>query len=90
MILKLAIAAVWILVSVWVYRDAKRNGNDNPLLWAGFVFFTAVFGFYPLGLVFGTFVPMVSLYIYIRQERRRRKREREQINYGDMRLNRKR
>ncbi|MDZ7688988.1 MAG: hypothetical protein U5J64_09775 [Halobacteriales archaeon] len=88
MVLELAIATVWVLVSVWVYWDAKRSDNDSPLLWAGFVFLTAVFGFYPLGLVLGTFAPMLSLYIYILQERRRKRRERERSSYGETRLNR--
>ncbi len=33
-----------LAISFWVFRDAKKRGIENPLLWAAVVFFTGIIG----------------------------------------------
>ncbi|RLE73337.1 MAG: hypothetical protein DRJ37_00460 [Thermoprotei archaeon] len=33
-----------LAISFWVFRDAKKRGIENPLLWAVVVFFTGIIG----------------------------------------------
>jgi len=40
----IAILVVSILLLVWVARDAKNRGVDNPVLWLILVFFTGIIG----------------------------------------------
>ncbi len=35
---------VMLIISFWVFRDAKKRGIENPLLWAAVVFFTGIIG----------------------------------------------
>ncbi len=40
----IAVFVVSILLLVWVARDAKNRGVDNPVLWLMLVFFTGIIG----------------------------------------------
>ena len=40
----LAVAALHIVILVWVARDAKARGMDSPVLWLLVVIFTGVIG----------------------------------------------
>ena len=35
---------VWIAISIWIYKDAKKHNVDSPALWAFIVFFIGVIG----------------------------------------------
>ena len=35
---------VWLAISVWIYKDAKKHNVENPALWAFIVFFIGVIG----------------------------------------------
>lgn len=36
--------AVWLGLTYWVYRDARRHRVDSPALWAAVVFFVGPVG----------------------------------------------
>lgn len=35
---------VWIAISIWIYKDAKKHNVESPALWAFIVFFIGVIG----------------------------------------------
>jgi len=42
--LYIALFVVWILVAIWVYKDAKKRKADNPVLWLIIVIFGGLIG----------------------------------------------
>jgi cytochrome bd-type quinol oxidase subunit 2 len=43
-VIGLVALVVWILIVVWVYRDAKARGMDNAVLWLVIVLITGLLG----------------------------------------------
>jgi len=44
MVFSLIWLAVWIIILIWVYKDAKARGMDNPAVWLILVIFTHFIG----------------------------------------------
>ena len=44
MVFFLILLAINVLILIWVYRDAKSRGVDNPVLWLVLVLFTGLIG----------------------------------------------
>lgn len=40
----LAIIVINILILIWVYKDAKARGMENPVIWLVVVLFTGILG----------------------------------------------
>lgn len=43
-IILLIIVVIWIILAVFVYKDAERRGAEHPGLWALLVLFTGIIG----------------------------------------------
>lgn len=37
-------AIPWLFICFWIYKDAKKNNIENPILWALLAFFTSIIG----------------------------------------------
>lgn len=44
LLIMLVIAAVWIGISYWVYKDAKKRNMDNAAIWGIATFVIGIFG----------------------------------------------
>jgi len=45
LVVGLAWTVVWIILMVWVYKDAKARGMENPAVWLILIIFTHIIGF---------------------------------------------
>lgn len=43
-IIMILLFIVWIAVSIWVYKDAKKRGEESPIIWFLVTFFGGLIG----------------------------------------------